>query len=336
MPFRTHARSPSASNSIASSSTSVDEGRPQNRPSRIAVVGRGREALALSPNTAEEFRHNLSLAVCSSPELTIPTNYPPPNPNPGPVLRRIASEAPYKYHGKSGIRTSRLPPLSPSASRAKGLPPPPRPRRRPPPVFVTTLGAPLALAEQSYSPFVAPDVMSPRRSASVPPSAVSSSFWGCGGEVESSEEDLDLDGLDAVYDEYEFSEGEEGGVKSALGGTYFPPTVAGGRYCPSPPGSPRKTRGSALDVRQPLRVQVSVERVAFRDETYQQPRHYQSSDEVMLGRNMGGGVAQGLPDLEDGIKTRAVELEAVHALGGQRATKVSIGKALGRWLKRRT
>ncbi|KAG8700665.1 hypothetical protein FRC08_004568 [Ceratobasidium sp. 394] len=164
----------------------------------------------------------------------------------------------------------------------------------------------------------------------MPPSAVSSSFWACGGE--SSEEELDIDGLDAVYDEYEFSECE-GGVKSALGGTYFPPTVAGGRYCPSPPGSPRKMRGAALDVKRPLRVQVSVERVAFRDETYQ-PRHYQS-DEVMVGRNMGG-VAQGLPGLEDGIKTRAVELEAVHAMGSQRATKVSIGKALGRWLKRRT
>ncbi|KAG8741876.1 hypothetical protein FRC10_002337 [Ceratobasidium sp. 414] len=332
MAFRIHARLPSASHSIASSSSSVDEGRPQNGPSRIAVVGRGREALALSPNTAEEFRHNLNLAVCSSPELTIPTTYPPPNPNPGPVLRRIASEAPYKYHGTSGIRTSRLPPLSPSAPRAKGLPPPPRPRRRPPPVFVTTLGAPLALAEQSYTPFVAPGVTSPRRSASVPPSAVSSSFWGCGGE--SSEDDLDMDVLDAIYDGYEFPECEEGGLKSALGGTYFPPTVDGGRYCPSPPGSPRKTRGTALDARQPLRVQVSVERVAFRDETYQ-PRHYQSSDEVMFGRNMGG-IAQGLPGLEDGIKTRAVEHEAVQALGGQRGTKVSIGRALGRWLKRRT
>jgi len=330
MAFRTHARSPSASPSIASFS-SVDEGRPQNGPSRVAVVGRGREALALSPNAAEAFRHNLSLAVCSSPELAIPTIYPPPNPNPGPVLRRIASEAPYKYHGTSGLRTSRLPPLSPSAPRAKGLPPPPRPRCRPPPVFVSKLGAPLAVAEQSYSPFVAPDATSPRRRASVPPSAVSSPSWGCGGEIESSEEDLDLDGLDAVYNEYEF---EEGGVKSALGGTYFPPTVVGGRYCPSPPGSPHKTRGTALDVRRPLRVQVSVERVAFRDETYQ-PRHHQSSDEVMFGRNMEG-IAQGLPDLEDGIKTRAVGYEAVHAIGEQRAAKVSIGKALGRWLKRRT
>ncbi|KAG9124274.1 hypothetical protein FRC07_012169 [Ceratobasidium sp. 392] len=327
-----HARSHSASTS--SSSSSIYEARPI-QPKNIAVVGRGREALALSPNTAEEFRHNLSLAVCSSPELTIPVNYPPPNPNPGPVLRRIASEAPYKPSG--GMRMSKLPPL-PTASRSKGLPPPPRPRprRRPPPVFVTKLGAPLALAEQTFSPFVAPE--SPRRSASVPPSAVSSSFWGCGGDVE-SEEDLDLDVLDAVYDEYEFSDNEESeyqqAKKSALGGTYFPPTIEGGRYFPSPPSSPRKARSTSpvLGPRRPLRVQVSVERVAFRDET---PRH---SDELMhFGRNMNMmGVAQGLPGLEDGIKTRqVVEQEAVHALGGQRATKLSIGKALGKWLKRHT
>ncbi|QRV98038.1 hypothetical protein RhiJN_26057 [Ceratobasidium sp. AG-Ba] len=318
-----HARSHSETSIASTSSSSACQ-------PRIAVVGRGREALALSPNTAEQFRHNLSLAVCSSPELTIPTTYPAPNPNPGPVLRRIASEAPYKP-----ARASRLPPLAPSAPKAKilaaaaagskGLPPPPRPRRRPPPVFVTTLGAPLALAEQTFSPFVAPDsdVKSPlpRRSASVPPSAVSSSFWGCGGDLE-SEVDLDLDGLDAVYDEFEFSD-SEGGEKSALGGTYFPPSVEGGRYVPSPPASPR----ASLGVRRPLRVQVSVERVAFRDDTR---RVAHQSDDDAVCRNAGLG-------LEDGIKTREyTQEEAVHAIGGQRATKVSIGKALGRWLKRHT
>ncbi|QRW12616.1 hypothetical protein RhiLY_11615 [Ceratobasidium sp. AG-Ba] len=308
-----HARSHSETSIASTSSSSACQ-------PRIAVVGRGREALAchLIP----------PLAVCSSPELTIPTTYPAPNPNPGPVLRRIASEAPYKP-----ARASRLPPLAPSAPKAKilaaaagskGLPPPPRPRRRPPPVFVTTLGAPLALAEQTFSPFVAPDsdVKSPlpRRSASVPPSAVSSSFWGCGGDLE-SEEDLDLDGLDAVYDEFEFSD-SEGGEKSALGGTYFPPSVEGGRYVPSPPASPR-----ALGVRRPLRVQVSVERVAFRDDTR---RVAHQSDDDAVCRNAGLG-------LEDGIKTREyTQEEAVHAIGGQRATKVSIGKALGRWLKRHT
>jgi hypothetical protein len=265
----------------------------------------------------EQFRHNLSLAVCSSPELTIPTTYPPPNPNPGPVLRRIASEAPHKPSPTA--RMSRLPQLAP---RSKGLPPPPRPhRRRPPPVFVSTLGTPLALAEQCDSPFV-----SPRRSASVPPSAVSSSFWRCSGpdSAESSDEH-DLYGLD---DEYDFSDVEaEGGVKSALGGTYFPPTLEGGRYCPSPPPTIRSRVSSPLGVRRPLRVQVSVECVAFRDETC--AVHH---DEVFLGR--GVGVAQGLPGLEDGIKTRQ-PMEAVHALGGQRATKVSLGKALGRWLKKR-
>ncbi|KAG8678758.1 hypothetical protein FRC09_019565, partial [Ceratobasidium sp. 395] len=192
-------------------------------------------------------------------------------------------------------------------------------------------------AEQGYSPFVVPE--SPRRSASVPPSAVSSTFWGCAGSSSSSSSEGEDADLDAIWDDYDFTEP----VKSALGGTYFPPTLNGGQYNPSPPSSPRLRRirsKSPEAVRRPLRVQVSVERVAFRDETmYQPPRHHtgRSSDELM--RNMGAvGVAQGLPGLEDGIKTREMhqECEAVHALGGQRAAKVSIGKALGKLWKRCT
>ncbi|QRV83986.1 hypothetical protein RhiJN_12002 [Ceratobasidium sp. AG-Ba] len=304
-----HARSHSETSIASTSSSSACQ-------PRIAVVGRGREALAchLIP----------PLAVCSSPELTIPTTYPAPNPNPGPVLRRIASEAPYKP-----ARASRLPPLArlhPSkilaaAAGSKGLPPPPRPRRRPPPVFVTTLGAPLALAEQTFSPFVAPDsdVKSPYPAKRKCPAARSRPRFGVRRRPR-IRGDLDLDGLDArvrrvrVFD-------SEGGEKSALGDV-FPAERRGGRYVPSPPASPR-----ALGVRRPLRVQVSVERVAFRDDTR---RVAHQSDDDAVCRNAGLG-------LEDGIKTREyTQEEAVHAIGGQRAAKVSIGKALGRWLKRHT
>ncbi|KAF8608370.1 hypothetical protein BDV93DRAFT_519414 [Ceratobasidium sp. AG-I] len=345
MRARTHARSrstPRASLSSSSSSSSIYEDCTQQVPSaapvphrvRVAVVGTGREALALSPLSAEQFRHNLNMSVCSSPELNVqfkmhqPT--PRPNPNPGPVLRRIASEyGPSSSFSTPGASTSQslgrsaLPPVT----RTRGLPPPPRvntPRRRPPPVFVSTLGAPLAVAEQAASPFTSPN----GRARSTPPSA---SSWASSS---SSDDDLELDveGLEASYDEYDFSavghgeddrESAEEGVKSPLGGAYFPP--CDDTY--SPLSSPRHIRqlraGSPLGVRRPLRVQVSVERVAFRDNS---PLHLQQPHPLRY---------DGDADLEDGIKTRRVESGvAVHAMGGQRATRVSLGKALGRWLKK--
>lgn len=276
------------------------------------------------------------MAVCSSPELNVqfklqqPT--PRPNPNPGPVLRRIASEYnPSSSFSTPGASTSQslgrsaLPPVP----RTRGLLPPPRantPRRRPPPVFVSTLGAPLAVAEQSTSPFSSPS----GRAASTPPSAGSAS-WASSSSSD-DELELDVDGLEAAYDEYEFSAVGHGDddresaeeTKSPLGGTYFPPLDE----TFSPLSSPRHRRQlragslSPLGVRRPLRVQVSVERVAFRDNSPLQvhqphPLRYDGDS------------------LEDGIKTRRVESGvAVHGIGGQRATKVSLGKALGRWLKK--
>lgn len=272
------------------------------------------------------------MSVCSSPELNVqfkldqPT--PRPNPNPGPVLRRIASEYnPSSSFATPGASTSQslgrsaLPPVP----RTRGLPPPPRantPRRRPPPVFVSTLGAPLAVAEQATSPFTSPN----RRATSTPASA---SSWASSSSDDELE--LDVEELEASFDDYDFSavgheddrESAEEGVKSPLGGTYFPPSDDS--Y--SPLSSPRHRQlraGSPLGVRRPLRVQVSVERVAFRDNS---PLHLHQPHPLRYDGDVD--------DLEDGIKTRRVESGvAVHAIGGQRATKVSLGKALGRWLKK--
>ncbi|KAB5593443.1 Mucin 2, oligomeric mucus/gel-forming [Ceratobasidium theobromae] len=216
-----------------------------------------------APKTEGIVQLNLNMAVCSSPEIHIK-----PNPNPGPVLRRIASEA-------VGLkRTAALP--TANGYVARGLPPPPRPqRRRPPPVFVTTLGAPLALAEQSYSPFAAPKTPAPRAS-SVPPSA--GSFGGrslrsarsYGSHVGSSVYTSDSDGS---YDEFELSSEEGEREERPVG-------------------------------RRALRVQVSVEQVAFRDNTPQQ-RHFgprwESDDEDRVGVACAGW--------EDGIKTRATQDE---------------------------
>lgn len=344
---RGHKRSPSApqvshspSSSISSSSSTptaqiheATRAHAGPTPRRVAIVGTGREALALSPRSADAFAQslNLSMAVCSSPEVNVhfPTDLKP-IPNPGPVreLRRIASEAGFAPRPQS----MRIPPTPPQSTVPKGLPPPPRPqRRRPPPVLVSKLGAPIAQAEQSDSPFTA----TTPRASSVPPSA-SSSFWGCAGPQTAkslrtsrscasrvgsvstvastsagSDSELDLDGLD--IDDYDFSSTEDEDIKSPLGGTYFPPPPA------------RRSRATGP---RPLRVQVSIEQVAFRDGSpvvRHSPPRWESEDED----EPRAGVAYA--GWEDGIKSRPQLVEDT-----QPRPKRSIGKALGRWLKKHT
>ncbi|CAE7226748.1 unnamed protein product [Rhizoctonia solani] len=335
--IRTHRRGQSSNSSPASSSSSCDVSTPiatvhnASRAPRVpgptvAVVGTGREALALSPNSADQFAQslNMNMALCSSPEVNL--TFPPPGVEvkPDPVLRRIASEAVvgFNFHSR---RSSGVPSL-PSTSRStcndepRSLPPPPRPnRRRPPPVAVNTFGPPLAIVEQTYSPFAAPKTPTQPRASSVPPSAVSSTFWGCAGpksgskslrssrsytsqvgSFSSDEDDLDLDGLEADFDQYSFDED-----KSPLGNVNFTSRAAASR---------------------PLRVQVSVERVAFRDnspKSRQFGHRWEPEDEGVSCMTYGW---------EDGIKTRPPVQEPLRPA----RQKVSIGKALERWWKKHT
>ncbi|CCO30242.1 hypothetical protein BN14_04268 [Rhizoctonia solani AG-1 IB] len=274
----------------------------------------------------------MNMALCSSPEVNLTFPQPGVETKPDPVLRRIASDAvvglKIQSHSHSR-RASGVPslPSTSSSSAPRGLPPPPRPhRRRPPPVYVST-GPSLALVEQTYSPFCAPKTPTQPRASSVPPSAVSSSFWGSAtpksgskslrsarsyashvgsvSSVTSDEDDLDLDGLEADFDDYDFD--DDG--KSPLGQTYFAPR--------------RET--PVVGSRRPLRVQVSVEQVAFRDNSPKSRRfgsRWESEDE---------GVAYGW---EDGIKSRASI--AVEPMATPARQKLSIGKVLGRLLRRHT
>ncbi|KAH7334780.1 hypothetical protein B0J17DRAFT_671474 [Rhizoctonia solani] len=333
--IRTHRRgrsnSPASSSSSSSScdvSTPIATVHNATRVQRVAgptvaVVGTGREALALSPNSADQFAQslNMNMALCSSPEVNLTFPQPGVEVKPDPVLRRIASEAVvgFNFHSRQSSGVPSLPSTSACTSTSsvpRGLPPPPRPgRRRPPPVSVSTFGPPLALVEQTYSPFAAPKTPTQPRASSVPPSAVSSTFWGNAapksgskslrssrsytsyvGSISSTsdEDDLDLDGLEAEFDEYEFDE--------------------------SP--APRQ-------VAHPLRVQVSVERVAFRDnspKSRQFGQRWESEDEDEV---KGAPVTYGW---EDGIKSRP----SVEETQRQPRQKVSIGKALGRWLRKHT
>ncbi|CAE6471989.1 unnamed protein product [Rhizoctonia solani] len=308
---RGQSSSSAASSSSSSLSTPIATVHNAARVKRVAgptvaVVGTGREALALSPNSADQFAQslNMNMALCSSPEVNLTFPQPGVEVKPDPVLRRIASEAVVGLNVHSR-RSSGVPSL-PCSSFPKGLPPPPRPRRpRPPPVCVPVYGPPLALFEQTYTPFEAPKTPTQPRASSVPPSAVSSCFWGAGpksgskslrssrsytsqvGSIGSTsdEDSLDLDGLEAEFDEYEFEE-------------------------------PSHRREAA----RPLRVQVSVEQVAFRDGS-PVVRHGPREDEV-----------KGVPvtcGWEDGIKTRPSVQETV------RPRQRAIGKAL-RWLRIRT
>ncbi|CAE6354680.1 unnamed protein product [Rhizoctonia solani] len=342
--IRTHRRGHSTASTASTASTSsscdaqtpiatvhnASRARVQRVPGpQVAVVGTGREALALSPHSADQFAQslNMNMALCSSPEVNLTFPQPGVETKPDPVLRRIASDAVVGLKIQSQChsrRSSGVPSLPSTSSAPRGLPPPPRPhRRRPPPVYVST-GPSLALVEQTYSPFCAPKTPTQPRASSVPPSAVSSSFWGCAtaksgskslrsarsyashvGSISSTtsdEDDLDLDGLEADFDEYDFD--DDG--KSPLGQTYFAPR--------------RET--PVVGSRRPLRVQVSVERVAFRDnspKSRQFGQRWESEDE---------GMAYGW---EDGIKSRAsVAIEQT-----QPRQKVSIGKVFGRWLRRR-
>ncbi|CAE6505533.1 unnamed protein product [Rhizoctonia solani] len=328
--IRNHRRGRST-DSPASSSSSCDVSTPiatvhnatrvQRVPGpTVAVVGTGREALALSPNSADEFAQslNMNMALCSSPEVNLTFPQPGVEVKPDPVLRRIASEAVVglNFHSRQSSGVPSLPSTSTAStsSAPRGLPPPPRPgRRRPPPVSVSTFGPPLALVEQTYSPFAAPKTPTQPRASSVPPSAVSSTFWGCVGPKSGSkslrssrsytsyvgsvsstsdEDELDLDGLEADFDEYDFDES---------------------------PVAPRQV------ATRPLRVQVSVERVAFRDnspKSRQFGQRWESEDEGVAGPMTYGW--------EDGIKSRPSVEET------QPRQKMSIGKALGRWLRKRT
>ncbi|KAF8706618.1 hypothetical protein RHS03_04647, partial [Rhizoctonia solani] len=324
---------------------------------QVAVVGTGREALALSPHSADQFAQslNMNMALCSSPEVNLTFPEPGVETKPDPVLRRIASDAVVGLRVQSHLRRSSGVPSLPSTSSSsssscapRGLPPPPRPhRRRPPPVYVST-GPSLALVEQTYSPFCAPKTPTQPRASSVPPSAVSSSFWGhttpksgskslrsarsyashvgsISSSATSDEDDLDLeldlDGLEADFNEYDFDE-EEGAAtagRSPLGQTYFA-------------SNPRRSRETPTAVRHPLRVQVSIERVAFRDnspKTRQFSQRWSSEDEG----GSGMGVTCGW---EDGIKSRASVSVAVAGEQESRPRqKGSLAKTLGRWLKRR-
>ncbi|KDN37166.1 hypothetical protein RSAG8_10298, partial [Rhizoctonia solani AG-8 WAC10335] len=260
----------------------------------------------------------MNMALCSSPEVNLTFPQPGVEVKPDPILRRIASEAVVglNLHSRRSSGVPSLPSTSTSSNTApRGLPPPPRPRsRRPPPVCVSTFGPPLALVEQTYSPFTAPKTPTQPRASSVPPSAVSSTFWGCAGpksgskslrssrsytsqvgSFSSDEDELDVDGLEADFDEYEFEE-----------------TVS----------VPRRESPARA-----LRVQVSVERVAFRDNSPKSrqfgPRWESDDEDEVKGRNTTYG-------WEDGIKTRRSAEET------QPRQKISIGKALGRWLKKHT
>ncbi|KAF8756482.1 hypothetical protein RHS01_04413 [Rhizoctonia solani] len=305
---------------------------------QVAVVGTGREALALSPHSADQFAQslNMNMALCSSPEVNLTFPEPGVETKPDPVLRRIASDAVVGLRVQSHLRRSSGVPSLPSTSSSssscapRGLPPPPRPhRRRPPPVYVST-GPSLALVEQTYSPFCAPKTPTQPRASSVPPSAVSArSYASHVGSISSSatsdEDDLDLeldlDGLEADFNEYDFDE-EEGAAtagRSPLGQTYFA-------------SNPRRSRETPTAVRHPLRVQVSIERVAFRDnspKTRQFSQRWSSEDEG----GSGMGVTCGW---EDGIKSRASVSVAVAGEQESRPRqKGSLAKTLGRWLKRR-
>ncbi|KAG8763495.1 hypothetical protein FRC11_002621 [Ceratobasidium sp. 423] len=293
-----------SSNSLASSSSSSlstpiatvhNAARVQRVPGpTVAVVGTGREALALSPNSADQFAQslNMNMALCSSPEVNLTFPQPGVEVKPDPVLRRIASEAVVglNVHSRRSSGVPSLPSTS-TSSAPRGLPPPPRQnRRRPPPVSVCT-GPPLALVEQTYSPFAAPKTPTQPRASSVPPSAVSSSFWGAApksgskslrssrsymsqvGSICSTSdgESLDLDGLEAEFDEDEFDEG----------------------HVPT-------RREAAV----PLRVQVSVEQVRFRDGS---PivRHGPRDELEVKGAPVTCG-------WEDGIKSRPSFEETQH------------------------
>ncbi|KAJ1306084.1 hypothetical protein OPQ81_010796 [Rhizoctonia solani] len=288
----------------------------------------------------------MNMALYSSPEVNLTFPQPGVEVKPDPVLRRIASEAVVglNMHSRRSSGVPSLPSTSTSTSTAapRGLPPPPRPhRRRPPPVSISTFGPSLALVEQTYSPFAAPKTPTQPRASSVPPSAVSSTFWGCaspksgskslrssrsytsyvGSICSTSDEDdldLDLDALEAEFDAYEFE-----GDKSPLGHA---------RVVPS-------RQEAAIGSQRPLRVQVSVERVAFRDnspKSRQFGSRWESEDEdevkgaapATVGA-LTGAVTYGW---EDGIKTRP----SVEETQRQPRQKVSIGKALGRWLRKHT
>ncbi|CAE6433066.1 unnamed protein product [Rhizoctonia solani] len=335
--IRTHRRGQSSNSSPASSSSSSSSydastpiatvhnaaRAPRVPGPTVAVVGTGREALALSPHSADQFAQNLNMnmALCSSPEVNLTFPQPGVEVKPDPVLRRIASDAVvgFNFHSRRSSGVPSLPSTSAcasSSSEPRSLPPPPRPRsRRPPPVAISTF-PPLSVVEQTYSPFAAPKTPTQPRASSVPPSAVSSTFWGCAGPKSGSKslrssrsytsqvgsicstsdgESLDLDGLEAEFDDYEFDN------ESPLGHAYVPTRPA-------------------------LRVQVSVERVAFRDSTPQSrqfgPRW--SEDE-------GEGKAAVTYGWEDGIKARPPVEETSRPC----REKVSIGKALGRWLRKK-
>ncbi|KAL5638366.1 hypothetical protein ACGC1H_005148 [Rhizoctonia solani] len=269
----------------------------------------------------------MNMALCSSPEVNLTFPQPGVEIKPDPVLRRIASEAVvgFNFHSRRSSAVPSLPSTSTCSTSTDGpraLPPPPRPRnRRPPPVAISTFPS-LSLVEQTYSPFAAPKTPTQPRASSVPPSAVSSTFWGCAGPKSGSkslrssrsytsqvgsycstsdEDELDLDRLEADFDEYEFEEDQ-------------PPVCFQSRQAPAP---------------RALRVQVSVERVAFRDnspKSRQFARRWESEDE---DEGKGASVTYGW---EDGIKSRP----SVQETQRPPRQKVSIGKALGRWLKKHT
>ncbi|CAE6461913.1 unnamed protein product [Rhizoctonia solani] len=343
--IRTHRRAQSNSSRASSSSSTDDVSTPiatvhnAARAPRVpaptvAVVGTGREALALSPRSADQFAQslNMNMALCSSPEVNLTFPQPGVEIKPDPVLRRIASEAVvgFNFHSRRSSAVPSLPSTSTCSTSTedgpRALPPPPRPRnRRPPPVAISTYGHSFTLAEQTYSPFTAPRTPTQPRASSVPPSAVSSTFWGGAGLKSgtkslrssrsytsqvgsmcstSDEDELDLDRLQADFDEYEFEEEHSSSV------------------CSQPRQSPAPRA---------LRVQVSVERVAFRDNSPKSrqfgPR-WESEDE---DEGKGASVTYGW---EDGIKTRSsVQVQETPRPPRQ---KISIGRALGRWLKKHT